>query len=125
MCDDEFFEPVGAAFPDGALLRKPAIEHGKPLFLQRAEPDTPLLARHDQPRLLQLADMLHEGWQGHIEGFGQRSNARLAAAEPQDHGPAGGIGERLEDVIERFRIVFHKANYHDKTLSSMDKFKIS
>src|SRR5262249_54453029 len=62
--------------------------------------------------------VLHEGRQGHGEGPGEITDAGRPLAEPPQHGPARGIGERQEHLAERVLILFHEAKYHGKTVSS-------
>ncbi len=53
--------------------------------------------------------MLDDGWQRHGEGLGELAHRALAAAQPDQHGAAGGIGQRAEDCVEpAYLIVNHK-----------------
>ena len=107
MVVDKLLEPVGAAFPKGALLGQPSFDGSKRLLFDGADPHAAHLARPDPAALFQEADVLHEGRQRHVERLRQVADARRAAAQPPQHGPAGGIGKRLEDAVQLPRILLH------------------
>ena len=100
-------EPIGAALPQGALLGQPSFDGGKRLLFDSADPHATHLARPNPSALFKQTDVLHEGRQRHVERLRQLADARGAAAQPSQYGPASGIGNRLEDAVQRLRILLH------------------
>ena len=108
---DKLLEPVGAAFPKGALCGQPRFDHSKLLLLDGTRAHATFLARLDQTVVLKKTDVFHEGRQSHVEWHCQVADARRAFAQPPQHGSASGIGKRLEDAVQPPWILFHKAKY--------------
>ena len=72
---DKLFEPVGAAFPEGALCGQPCFDGGERLLLDGAGPHAALFARPDPAAVLEEVDVLHEGRQRHVERLRQLADA--------------------------------------------------
>lgn len=108
---DEDGEAVGAALPDGALLREPAFGRRKPCGIDAAGADTTMLFGVDQSRRLKNRQMFHEGGEAHPERFGQTLNRRGALEQPVDDGASCRVGERMKNAIEGCLLVRHMVNY--------------
>src|SRR5690606_31962307 len=119
---DELFETIGAALPEGALLREPGLRRRELRDVELAGSDAALLAGADQAAAFQQADVLQEGRQGHGERPGELAHTRRPLAQPPDDGPARGIGEGVEDAAQRLVMLIHTAKYRVATLSSMGNF---
>ncbi len=56
--------------------------------------------------------MLHDRGERHVEGLGELAHRGRPAAQPLDHGPAGGIGQGPEDLVERVVLrLEHRLHY--------------
>ncbi len=79
-----------------ALRRKPMLGGLQRLRRQGVGAHAPRFARTHQTAILQDAEVLHERGQRHLEGLGKFADRGRAAGQAFEHGPAGGVGQRLE-----------------------------
>src|SRR5215217_4971561 len=78
-------------------------------------PRAPDLPRHDEPRLLQHAQVLHDAEAGHLELRLQLAERPSAALEqPVEEQPSGRVRERLEHTV---LVVLHGARIRDRVVT--------
>src|ERR1700724_256743 len=83
---DKLLEPVGAAFPKGALCGQPRFDHSKLLLLDGTRAHATFLARRDKPVVLKKTDVFKEGRKSLVKWFCKVADARRAFAQPHQHG---------------------------------------
>src|SRR5690349_10471539 len=83
-----------------ALRRKPMLGGLQRLRREGVGAHPPLFLRAHEAAILQLAEVLHKGGQRHLERSGEFADRGRAARQPFEHGPAGRIGQRVEDSSE-------------------------
>lgn len=69
--------------------------------MQAAATHAAVFVMRDEARVLEHAQMLGNGGQGHAEGPGQLADGTFALRETREDGAACGIGERAKRGIER------------------------
>src|SRR5512134_92226 len=95
------------------------------LFIQSAQaelagPHAPDLLRHDEPGLLQDADVLLHAREGHVELLGQVRERRVCASELLQNTASGGVRERGERGVETGpRILNHMVQYSNALIGGM------
>src|SRR5678809_1091115 len=89
------------------------------LFIQSAQaelagPHAPDLLRHDEPGLLQDADVLLHARERHVELLGKVRDRRVCASELLQNTASGGVRERGERGVETEpRILNHMVQYNN------------
>ena len=98
-------EPIGAPFPQAALLDQPRFDGGERLLLDGADADASHLARPDPPARLEQPDVLRKKDGNAISNDLARlltlTGPLLRAPE---HRPPRGIGKRVENAVKLPRI---------------------
>src|SRR5215217_5106992 len=81
-------------------------------------PRAPDLPRHDEPRLLQHAQVLHDAEAGHLELRLQLAERPSAALEqPVEEQQSGRVRERLEHTV---LVVLHGARIRDRVVTCQE-----
>ena len=75
--------------------------------LEAADMGAPAHVAADQPGGLQHLDMLRCRGERHGEGFGEFADRPFACGQLVQHRAPRGIAERVEDGVERLRIMFN------------------
>jgi len=100
-----FVELVEAAFPVRPLPIEPRLDPFERTWDQVVRPYASHLARSHETAVLEDAEVLREGGQGHREGLCQGRDGRRPPPQPFDHGPARRVGEPTEDLVECGRLL--------------------
>src|ERR671910_279085 len=117
---DNLVQLVEACIPELAI----PLDPGR-LFLQSARTElagshAPDLLRHDEPGLLQDADVLLHAREGHVELLGKVRDRRVCASELLQNTASGGVRERGERGVETgSRILNHVAQYSNAPIGKM------
>src|SRR5829696_8044090 len=114
QCFDNLIQLVEPCVPEPAVPLDPCR-----LFIQSAQaelagPHAPDLLRHDEPGLLQDADVLLHAREGHVELVGKVRDRRVCASELLENAASGGVRERGERGVEAGpRILNHMVQYSE------------
>ena len=80
----------------------------------------PTFLRHDEPGLLQDADVLLHAREGHVELLGKIRDRRVCASELLENAASGGVRERGERGVETGpRILNHLVQYNNALIGGM------
>jgi hypothetical protein len=85
-------------------LREPGLGLRQHVAVELAMAHAPHLLGADEPAGLEQLHVLHDGRERHHQRLGQLAHRRVATRQPVDDGAAGGIGQCLEDAIERLML---------------------
>jgi hypothetical protein len=108
---EELAQAVEAALPAGAALSDPVLDGFEGGGLDAARADAADLAGVDEAAGFEHLEVLHDGWEGHGEGLSELGDGGGTKAEAFDHAATGGIGEGVEQAVERRALVKHRLNY--------------
>src|ERR671936_2156428 len=117
---DNLVQLVEACVPELAV----SLDPGR-LFLQSARadlagPHAPDLLRHDEPGLLQDADVLLHARERHVELLGKIRDRRVCASDLLQNAASGGVREGGERGVEAGRrILNHMVQYSNALIGGM------
>src|SRR4030095_6756140 len=97
---DNVVQLVESCVPELAVPLHPCRLFIQPAQAELAGPHAPDLLRHDQPGLLQDADVLLHAREGHVELLGKVRDRRVCACELLQNTASGGVRERRERGVE-------------------------
>jgi hypothetical protein len=100
---EDLFESTEATLPGGATLGEPLFGAAHDRWLDTAGADATDFLRSHQPAGLEHLQVLDDRRQGERQWSGELANGRWAAGEALEHVPSRGIGQGVEDAIERWR----------------------
>jgi hypothetical protein len=112
----EVGQSIDALLPGAAPVGDPrlGVTHG--VWFQPAGADPAGLLRTDQATGLEHLQVLDHRGQGHGKRFGQLADRGGPLAEAIHNGPAGGVGEGLEEGIEPVLLLKHMLK-HSRTIA--------
>jgi hypothetical protein len=97
---EELAEAVQAAFPGGAAVIEPLAGGGEAGGFEAAGADASFLFGADELGVLEDLEVLDDGGEGEVKGFGEARDRHGAVTEALQEGAAGGVTEGVEDTAD-------------------------
>src|SRR5690242_3411235 len=115
-----FRQPVEGAAPEARMEIEPFARLGEGVRLELAAPVLAFPQVLDQRGFFQHLQVAGDCGQGDIEWLGEFAHRRVAGGEPREDGPAGGVGEGGEGLIEWCHLTYLLINV---SVKSRDAFR--
>jgi hypothetical protein len=104
---EETFEGIESAFPEAAVLGDPVFGLLQGSGCKMAEARASDFLLRDEAGVLEDADVLHHGGEGHAMWAGEVGHGGFAEHEGGEYGAASGVGESAEGGIKGCGILNH------------------
>ena len=105
---EERAEPVQAPLGRQALPTDPVGGRRQRLGCQLVRAHPTDLGRGDDPGRLEHTEVLHHGWQCHLEGASQLGHRGGSSGQALEHCPSAGVRQGVEHPVERPVVILRR-----------------
>jgi hypothetical protein len=107
---EDMAQTVEPALPERPSFGDPLLGESQARGLDATRAHSPTLLRLNEVALLEHLEVLYDGGEGNAERGREIGDRRGAATQPLHHRAAGGVGQRVKDLVDAI-VVKHRLKY--------------